>query len=92
MQITVKESLILMKDLLCWDIEEVKNLKMNTRKETKVIKQASLNALLLQNSLLNKKLPVISNLKPKNLKVDNIYSSKSSINNAQFLCEGVLSV
>jgi len=30
-----QESLILMKDLLCWDIKEIKNLKINTRKETK---------------------------------------------------------
>ena len=25
-----------MKDQLCWDIEDIKNLKINTRKETKV--------------------------------------------------------
>ena len=37
--IILKESLILMKDLLCWDIKEIKNLKINTRKETKVLQE-----------------------------------------------------
>ena len=31
-----EESLILMKDQMCWDMEDIKNLKINTRKETEV--------------------------------------------------------
>ena len=38
-----QESLILLKDLLCWDYEDITNLKLNARKQSVVILNININ-------------------------------------------------